>query len=392
MVSQKERTHTRSEEPEPVGNYEQLLEYFKSARDRVHLPHVTKSTDVPWQIGRNGTSKYYSSPFMNTVLPDWYIFRKTIRDKNGRHTHQGGLIIFGLYGEGESLVDDERVPWGEGDLLILPVKPGGVEHQHFNMRGPDDPAEWLAMVDIPFLELLGAQLTQNETYSEWQEKHAHMMAADDFEDYKDEYDQVSDLFGGFNFDNWLDYEPPSPDSVKTYYDASIIQRDNYRKMVAKARKAGNWALVRGKDLEWEINPQGKMKWYLHPAMEDRSVISSMFAVQEIPPGSRSGKQHRQGGQVHYILEGKGYTEISGPRYEGTKRFDWAKKAYFGIPVVPEGLAVQHFNDDPENPAIFIVSESSRYLSLGFDLGSGFEQLENCPEYDALDDSEKSVTI
>ena len=73
MVSQKERTHTRENEPEPKGNYEQLLEYFKEARDRVHLPHVTKSTDVPWQIGRNGTSKYYSTPFMNTVLPDWYL-------------------------------------------------------------------------------------------------------------------------------------------------------------------------------------------------------------------------------------------------------------------------------------------------------------------------------
>jgi hypothetical protein len=165
-------------------------------------------------------------------------------------------------------------------------------------------------------------------------------------------------------------------------------------MVAQAQKAGNWAVIKGDDLEYEINPQGKMKWYLHPSFEDRSIRSLLFYIQEIPPGSRSGKQHRQGGLVHYILKGKGHTIIDGARYkDGPKRLEWDAEDYMAIPLSPEGCQFQHFNDDPENPAKIVVTEPSHGYELGWlDLGCGFEQLENCPEYDALDDSEKSTVI
>lgn len=122
--------------------------------------------------------------------------------------------------------------------------------------------------------------------------------------------------------------------------------------------------------------------------------SLTFYIQEIPPGSRSGKQHRQGGQVHYILSGKGHSIISGARYpDGPKRLEWESEDYMAIPLSPEGCQLQHFNDDPENPAKIVVTEPSHGFELGWlDLGCGFEQLENCPEYEALDDSEKSTAL
>ena len=389
MAGQKERTHVREQEPEPAGFYENFLEYLKIIRDRTELPHVTKSSDVPWQVGRNGKSKYYSTPLKpDAVLPDRLVFRKTIEDRNGRHTHQGSLVILGLKGSGETLVDDVRHPWGPEDLIILPIKPGGIEHQHFNMRGPDDPAEWIAFIHVPYLEELGAELTQNEVYKEWQEKHSHMMSADNFEEYDDHYD----LFLDFDYADWADYPPP--ETTNSLYDDLVVLRNNYRKMVAQAQGAGNWAVIRGEDLEYEINPQGKMKWYLHPSFEDRSMRSLLFYIQEIPPGSRSGKQHRQGGLVHYIMGGKGHTIIDGARYpDGPKRLEWEAEDYMAIPLSPEGCQFQHFNDDPENPAKIVVTEPSHGYELGWlDLGCGFEQLENCPEYDALDDSEKSTAI
>jgi gentisate 1,2-dioxygenase len=149
------------------------------------------------------------------------------------------------------------------------------------------------------------------------------------------------------------------------------QRDQWREGMKNAM-----SLVKGQKLDWEINRQGKMKWYLHPAMKDRAIRSLVVFMQEIPPGSRSGKQKHQGGLVHYILEGKGYTVINGVKH------DWEAGDVVVLPIFPDGLQYQHFNADPENRALFIAAEPNLFDALGVDMGSGFEQLESCPDYRA----------
>ncbi|HLY65943.1 MAG TPA: hypothetical protein VKU60_10455, partial [Chloroflexota bacterium] len=56
-------------------------------------------------------------------------------------------------------------------------------------------------------------------------------------------------------------------------------RDQQRAQLSK----GTW-LVRGRDVPWEHNRQGKMKWFMHPALEDTCIRSMLFFEQEIPPG------------------------------------------------------------------------------------------------------------
>jgi gentisate 1,2-dioxygenase len=134
------------------------------------------------------------------------------------------------------------------------------------------------------------------------------------------------------------------------------------------------AVVKFKELPWEINRQGKMRWYLHPSIKNTAIQSLIVFQQEIPPGSRSGKQHHQGGRIHYIIEGKGYTVIDG------KRYDWEAGDAVVLPVKPDGVDFQHFNADPANPVRFIAAEPNFTDPLGVDMGAGFEQLEDCPEY------------
>ncbi len=146
-------------------------------------------------------------------------------------------------------------------------------------------------------------------------------------------------------------------------------RDDWRERMSKAA-----SLVKGKDLPWEINRHGKMKWYLHPALQDRAIRSLIVFVQEIPPLSRTGKQKHQGGLVHYILEGRGYTILNG------KRYDWEEGDCVVLPILPDGVQYQHFNSDPDKPVLFIAAQSNLFDALGVDLGSGFEQSEDAPEY------------
>jgi quercetin dioxygenase-like cupin family protein len=91
--------------------------------------------------------------------------------------HQGALrqasspgrpVIYVLEGKGYSVVEGERKDWEKGDLVLLPMKPGGVEHQHFN-ADPSKPAIWAAFINIPIQEYLASDLKQEEVSPDFKE-------------------------------------------------------------------------------------------------------------------------------------------------------------------------------------------------------------------------------
>ncbi len=133
-------------------------------------------------------------------------------------------------------------------------------------------------------------------------------------------------------------------------------------------------VVDGDGLPWEVNPLGIMKWYLHPKLDDRAIQSLIMYVQKVPAQSRSGRLRVQGGQVLYIVAGSGYTTIDG------EKLAWQQGDILQIPLRWKGVEFQHFNDDPETPAIIICAEPNYVHSLGVDRGSGFEVLEPAPEF------------
>lgn len=128
------------------------------------------------------------------------------------------------------------------------------------------------------------------------------------------------------------------------------------------------------ELPLESNRQGLMRWYLHPSITDTAVTTMMFFEQEILPGSRSGRLKYQGGQVMLILEGSGYSTIDGVKHH------WEAGDLLNFPLRSAGITVQHFNTDPKVTAKFIAAEMNLFACTTVDRGSGFEQLENAPEY------------
>src|SRR5689334_14020542 len=119
------------------------------------------------------------------------------------------------------------------------------------------------------------------------------------------------------------------------------RRDEQREQRGK----GAW-LIRGKDRPWEHNRQGKMKWFMHPALDDTCITSMLFVEQEIPPGGKSGLQMTPGGACLYILEGRGYTLLDGQRH------DWQAEDVVQIPLRRDGVTVQHVNADLRRPVRF----------------------------------------
>jgi gentisate 1,2-dioxygenase len=147
-------------------------------------------------------------------------------------------------------------------------------------------------------------------------------------------------------------------------------RDRQREHQGK----GAW-LIKGRDLPWENNRQGKMKWFLHPALEGTAIRSMLVFEQEIAPGGRSGAQKTPGGSVLYILEGRGYTLLDGLRH------DWQAEDLVNIPIRSNGVVVQHVNLDLRHPVRFISADLNLVDILGVDRGAELDQVEPAPDWD-----------
>ena len=104
----------------------------------------------------------------DTPLQHWAVFTHEIHTKSGKHRHQGGLVIYVIDGKGYSVINGERVDWEKGDLVLLPLEKGGVEHQHFN-SDPAHPALWIAFIHFPLRDYVASEMTQLETAVDYRE-------------------------------------------------------------------------------------------------------------------------------------------------------------------------------------------------------------------------------
>jgi quercetin dioxygenase-like cupin family protein len=158
-------------------------------------------------------------------------------------------------------------------------------------------------------------------------------------------------------------------SSVNYWNELFVLRDKQREHLKTAIQC-----VRGADLPLENNSHGLMRWYMHPEITDTVLSTFLFFKQEIPPGSRSGMLYFQGGQVMYVLEGKGHTLLDGVKHA------WEAGDVINLPVKTQGITVQHVNDDASKWVKFLVAEPNWFACTTVDRGVGFEQVEPSPDY------------
>lgn len=166
---EREFTKAREVEARSVDFYETSGRIRAAKRElAITGKKVVKGKEQPWQMARQGRLKFlvHESLTTDVCVLDWNLFLHDIRNHSGRHRHQGGLALYVLEGKGWTVVDGVRYDWEEGDLILLPVKPRGCEHQHFNAE-PGKPCVWLAFIYEPFDNALGNELEQKEESPDW---------------------------------------------------------------------------------------------------------------------------------------------------------------------------------------------------------------------------------
>ena len=340
--------------------YEQVLRYYKQWSDREKNGKVLiRGDELQYQASRQGFLKYYLIPFIeDTAVSSWAVFEHLIKNQSGRHRHQGGIIIYVLEGTGRTETDDVILEWQAGDLLLLPIKPGGSSHQHWNLDASKG-CRWVA-----FRDMLVARTIANAI---------------------DQVSEMPDMKGGAGKNTqtgvlrkeWKasvggEQVPlvTSPDQLAgvNLFDRLIEMRDIQRKRLEQTT-----FLIRGDELPWELNAHGKMQWYLHPLIAYSAVQTQIFYRQEIAVGSRSGVQRHGGDVVFYMLEGEGYTELDGVRH------NWKGGDVMTLPTYPAGVVFRHVNTGA-TPVRLICMERNLVHTTGVDRQSGFEELQPCPEY------------
>jgi gentisate 1,2-dioxygenase len=158
------------------------------------------------------------------------------------------------------------------------------------------------------------------------------------------------------------------DSQTPLFDALIEMRNAERERVSNST-----VVATEENAPQELTPFGYQRWYTHPKLDGPALKTYMLWVQDIPEGSRSGRMKHQGGRVHYVWQGSGYTVVDGVAHE------WEEGDVICLPIKPDGIIFQHFNTG-DRPVKLISAELNMIGSIGVDYGVYSEVLEPAPEY------------
>jgi hypothetical protein len=166
-----ERVRERERPPIADNSYERNMRQRKEFIERNLTGQVVvHRSDRQLFQARQGKLLYYLCPVNHpdTPLQHWRVFIQEIKTASGRHRHAGGLMIYVVEGKGYTVIEGKRFDWEKGDLLLLPLKVGGVEHQHFNLD-PDKPSVWVAIINMPIHDYLASDLEQIENSPDFKE-------------------------------------------------------------------------------------------------------------------------------------------------------------------------------------------------------------------------------
>jgi len=169
-LAEREISREKDRQASALNHYEAVMSLLEEKRERATSGRIViRRSTLDWQQNRQGKVGYYMvEAISDTALTDWRVFAHEIHTHSGKHTHQGGIVLYVTKGRGYTVVNGVKKEWKAGDMVLLPVLPGGVEHQHWSLD-PDTPSEWVAFRYIPWMSATGSQFTQRETSPNWQQ-------------------------------------------------------------------------------------------------------------------------------------------------------------------------------------------------------------------------------
>jgi quercetin dioxygenase-like cupin family protein len=259
---------------EEKRDYEGLFARWADFYERTHhAPTLIRGSDVPYIVSRMGASNFYLIPHMeDTPLMQWVVFVRYMKDHpNGRHRHQGGIALFGIDGRGYSIVNGRRYDWGRGDVVFLPLVPGGLDHQHFPAV-PGEAATFMGIIYEPLIVAVGAEMTQLEPQD------------------LPEGELDPDATAAGNTSGSIEIEPTLD---------GLIQLRRH-----ESEELNLPIIIRGDELDVDHSGFGDLRWYLHPGRPGFAGTSpSLVFTLALKQGESTQELFSPGNGFMYVLDG-----------------------------------------------------------------------------------------
>lgn len=338
---------------------------------------VIRQEEAVAELSPMGPCRYYldGNLFPERALSDWRSFVMDMPNGTGKHTHQGGLVIYILEGRGSSVIDGVEESWTAGDLLLLPVRRGGVEHQFLN-AAPGEPCRWLSAIHIPMFNQLGSEFTQQDYAPEWgvgtgQPHGWQPPAARGATTPAPSRPDGNGHVDGGGGDAGIGIFENGPERYaalagRNLFDALLAERDRQR---AGWRGRG-LTVVSSATLPWEQSDFGRVKWFMHPLIEDTCIRTHIVYEMLLRPGERSGVVRHQGNAFCFVVSGHGTTRVDDVDWT------WGPGDMIQLPARPPGVVFSHgVAADAGEDARLICFELNTVDQVGVDRGCGFDLLE-----------------
>ncbi len=132
-----------------------------------------------------------------------------------------------------------------------------------------------------------------------------------------------------------------PEPQASIYDQHMQLLNERSRNRARGR-----VVINGEELSFQQNRQSFVKSLMNLHDWD-SVGAPYWSIFTQVIRTQSGRHTHQGGVYIFVLDGKGYTVVDGVRY------DWQKGDLLLLPIQRGGCEHQHFNEDPNKPAVWI---------------------------------------
>ena len=293
----------------------------------------------------------------------------------GAHRHAGAAAIVALQGKGwerHGLNGEIYYEFEEGDILTVPPY---TNHQH-GAVDPEAGAFMISASPVRVRTLMSLFIQEHHKLSEkpvfpegteplydekgmlkgWRVKKGVLGLEEDFDIMLGSEPKSQEAFDG------LVNAGPWEGEVKTTYDRYLKQRHDTSELLRTTPRGITW-----KETPWELTRHGQIRVLLYPESRCATKTGVVY-FQQLSPTGRSGKHRHLADEWLYVVKGRGYDVHDGEHWV------WEEGDLICIPPM---VTHQHFNDDPNEPALLLSASSSLYANLGV---GGIEQLEDAPEY------------
>lgn len=245
------------------------------------------------------------------------------------HRHSPKAIRLGLTGRTNfTCVEGKNITFGPGDLVLTPHD---TWHNHGNEG--DAGAVNLSVLDMPLVNVL----------------HATYFELDYYEEESGQRVTKDVQTGRF----------PDDYSHRVYGQGGLLPRsESHQRGAGNASPMFVYRWEQTRDLLDRLKGRpgsrhdGVLIEYIDPTTGRAPYATMTFFAQLLRPGEATLAARTNASQIYTVLEGRGHSVI------GDRRFDWRK---FDTFCVPGGEWCAHFNETPNDEAIFIVSSDEPVL-------------------------------